>query len=236
MTKIRIVLIEDHELTRMNLRVALLQRSEIEIVGEAEDGERGLALLTKLQPDVAIIDINLPLKTGIEITREIKSLAQESDSPTKILILTFCDTKETVLAAFASGADSYCMKNITLDNLWDAVYITYQGNVWIDPAIAPIVLQQIRADSLMPALLDPSPVVYLEESAANPGIHESAFTVRELEVLQLIVEGCSNAAIAKKLYLTEGTVKNHVRRILNKIGASDRTQAAVYALRSGLVV
>ncbi len=236
MTKIRIVLIEDDELTRMYLRIAFLRWSEIEIVGEAEDGHYGLTLLTTLQPDIAIIDINLPLKNGIEITREIKSLAQGFDCQTKVLILTFCDTRETVLAAFASGADSYCMKNITVDNLWDAVCITHQGNVWIDPAIAPIVLQQIRADSLMPIPLDPSPVVYLEESAANQGTHDSAFTARELEVLQLIVEGCSNAAIAKKLYLTEGTVKNHVRRILNKIGASDRTQAAVYALRSGLVV
>ncbi|MBE9207267.1 response regulator transcription factor [Nostoc sp. LEGE 06077] len=237
MSKIRIVLIEDHDLTRVGIRTALQQKEEIEVLGEAGNAAEGLKLLKILQPDIAIVDIGLPDKDGIALTKEIKALATGEDA-TKVLILTLRDNKEAVLAAFAAGADSYCMKDIKFDNLLEAVRVTYNGNAWIDPAIARIVLQQAQQNSSKqePALTDNKNIPQNQGTGESEEIIDPyTLTERELEVLQLIVEGCSNAVIAERLYITVGTVKTHVRNILNKLCADDRTQAAVRALRSGLV-
>ncbi|MBE9051073.1 response regulator transcription factor [Nostocales cyanobacterium LEGE 11386] len=238
MSKIRIALIEDHDLTRVGIRTALLQKEEIEVVGEAANAAEGLKMLKKVQPDIAIVDIGLPDKDGIELTRELKALTNGEDASTKVLILTLQDNKEAVLAAFAAGADSYCMKDIKFDNLLEAVRVTYNGNAWIDPAIARIVLQQAQQNppKLETVTTDQkNPSQNLESEEDSEMIDPYTLTERELEVLQLIVEGCSNAVIAERLYITVGTVKTHVRNILNKLCADDRTQAAVRALRSGLV-
>lgn len=236
MTKIRVALIEDHDLTRLGIRTALQRDIDFEIVGEAANATEGLKILKTLQPDVAIVDIGLPDKDGIELTREAKSA---SGLLTKVLILTLRDSKEAVLAAFAAGADSYCMKD-RYDNLLEAVRHTHNGNAWIDPAIARIVLQQAQENPPhSQAALETNKFVEKSESKKNIDnddiIDPYTLTERELEVLQLIVEGCSNAVIAERLYITVGTVKTHVRNILNKLCADDRTQAAVRALRSGLV-
>jgi DNA-binding NarL/FixJ family response regulator len=238
MNKIRVALIEDHDLTRVGIRTALQMKEYIEVVGEAANATEGSQMLKQTHPDIAIIDIGLPDRDGIELTKEIKSFFAGDESGTKVLILTLRDNKEAVLAAFAAGADSYCMKDIRFENLLEALQITYNGNSWIDPAIARIVLQQAQQSSQK------------QESslAENTNLRNTAIkgksdemidaytlTERELEVLQLIVEGCSNAVIAERLYITVGTVKTHVRNILNKLCADDRTQAAVRALRSGLV-
>ncbi len=138
MTKIRVALIEDHDLTRVGIRTALMQKDEIEVVGEAANAVEGMTMLKLLQPDIAIIDIGLPDKDGIELTREVKSTEIGEQLRTRVLILTLQDNKEAVLAAFAAGADSYCMKDIRFDNLLEAVRVTYNGNAWIDPAIARI--------------------------------------------------------------------------------------------------
>jgi DNA-binding NarL/FixJ family response regulator len=235
MSKIRVALIEDHDLTRVGIRTALQQKEEIEIVGEAANAADGLKLLRLIQPDIAIVDIGLPDKDGIELTRELKSIGGD-ELATKVLILTLRDNKEAVLAAFAAGADSYCMKDIKYDNLLEAVRVTHNGNAWIDPAIARIVLQQAQqnppqADSASGLKTNRAGEVDENEDPIDP----YTLTERELEVLQLIVEGCSNALIAERLFITVGTVKTHVRNILNKLCADDRTQAAVRALRSGLV-
>ncbi|WP_414575047.1 response regulator [Anabaena sp. CCY 9402-a] len=238
MNKIRIVLIEDHDLTRMGIRTALLQNEEIEIVGEAANAVEGLKMLKMVHPDIAIVDIGLPDKDGIELTREFNAIRNGDELETKVLILTLQDNKEAVLAAFAAGADSYCMKDIKFDNLLEAVRVTHDGNAWIDPAIARIVLQQAQQNPPQPDNLaaDRKYIGSHPDSPDNQANPDSyTLTERELEVLQLIVEGCSNALIAERLYITVGTVKTHVRNILNKLCADDRTQAAVRALRSGLV-
>ena len=238
MSKIRVALIEDHDLTRVGIRTALQQRSEIEVVGEAANAAEGLSLLETSRPDIGIVDIGLPDMDGIELTRRFKeSQSAEEGHQTKILVLTLQDNEESVMAAFAAGADSYCMKNISFDNLLEALQVTNEGNAWIDPAIARIVLKQTK---LANGGTDGTPAMKtVTINAAEPEysqlIEAYPLTERELEVLQLIVEGCSNAAIAEKLYITVGTVKTHVRNILNKLCADDRTQAAVRALRSGLV-
>ncbi len=240
MSKIRVALIEDHDLTRVGIKTALQQRDEIEVVGEAATAVEGMKILKSLQPDIAIIDIGLPDKDGIELTREVKSTVNGEESKTKVLILTLRDNKEAVLAAFAAGADSYCMKDIKFDNLLEAVRVTYNNNAWIDPAIARIVLQQAQQNQprLEMGAADAKTSSSNSETDGNSEeeiIDPLTLTERELEVLQLIVEGCSNAVIAERLFITVGTVKTHVRNILNKLCADDRTQAAVRALRSGLV-
>ena len=239
MSKIRVALIEDHDLTRVGIRTALQQRSEIEFVGEAANATEGLSLLETSRPDIGIVDIGLPDMDGIELTRRFKAAqaVAEEGTQTKILVLTLQDNEEAVMAAFAAGADSYCMKNISFDNLLEALQVTNDGNAWIDPAIARIVLKQTKtaeaggdaAAAMKTVTINAAEPEYSQLIEAYP------LTERELEVLQLIVEGCSNAAIAEKLYITVGTVKTHVRNILNKLCADDRTQAAVRALRSGLV-
>ena len=217
MSKIRTVIIEDHHLTRLGICTALRQKDEIEVVGEAINARHGLIILKQLQPDIAIVDIGLPDQDGIELTRKIKAIRPLRN--TKVLILTLSNDKESVLTAFSAGADSYCMKDIEFDNLLEAIGVTAAGNPWIDPMIARIILDQAQEKTSV------------ESNHLKPGI----LTARELEVLQLIAGGCSNAKIAKKLYITTGTVKTHVGNIMNKLCAKDRTEAAVIALRSGLV-
>lgn len=239
MTKIKVVLIEDHNLTRLGLRTLLQQRSEIKFIGEAASGMEGLQLVEKTQPDVAIVDIGLPDLDGIELTRRCKKFWQNSEqSATKILILTLQDNEEAVIAAFAAGADSYCMKNISFELLIEAVKTTHEGNSWLDPAIARIVLSQVQKTSQISALetnINPPTVESAPPSLPEDILKVYPLTERELQVLQLIVDGKSNAEIGEQLLITVGTVKTHVRNILNKLCADDRTQAAVRALRSGLI-
>jgi len=238
MNAIRVVLIEDHDLTRVGIRAALQQREEFEVVGDAKDAKSGLKLLSSVPSDVAIVDVGLPDMTGIELTQIFKnSQDAEQTSKTKVLIMTMNDSEETVLAAFAAGADSYCMKDASIEQLADALRVTSEGNSWIDPAIARIVLQQSqKAYVAANDNTNPGTVTINGLSASDSQMVENyPLTARELDVLRLIVDGCSNAEIAQKLYITVGTVKTHVRNILNKLSADDRTQVAVRALRTGLV-
>lgn len=236
MPKIRVVLIEDHDLTRVGLKAALQQYDDLEVVGEAANARSGLVLLQVQQPDVAIVDIGLPDMDGIELTRQIKQTHRDSKGGvvTKVLILTMHDTQDTVMGAFVAGADSYSVKDVAMDKLVEAIRVTQAGDSWIDPTIARIVLQQAQHQA---------PVAVTAVGEAGVGsqtgyeqvLETYPLTERELEVLELIVAGGSNADIAEALYITVGTVKTHVCNILNKLSASDRTQAAVRALRSGLV-
>ncbi|MDX2244679.1 MAG: response regulator transcription factor [Leptolyngbyaceae cyanobacterium bins.302] len=236
MTTLRILLIEDHDLTRIGLRTALQQVEGFEVVAEAANGKHGLELLQKIQPDAALVDIGLPDLDGIELTRQFRQ-AQSSDSQssTKILMLTMQDEEDAVLAAFAAGADSYCMKDIRIERLVEALRTTVAGQSWIDPIIASVVLQKIRKPFNGTAVPGRKVEINRVEPETSASIEDIGLTSRELEILQLIVDGYSNAAISEHLFITLGTVKTHVRNILNKLCASDRTQAAVLALRSGLI-
>lgn len=236
MGEINVALIEDHDLTRVGLRTALQRQEGIHVVGEAANATQGLKLLESAKPDVAIVDIGLPDMDGIQLTRQFRQFqAENEDCPTKVLILTMHDSEDSVLAAFAAGADSYCMKDISIDRLREALQATHEGNSWIDPAIASIVLRQVRVPSKAQSIESKTVAIQGVEPEYEQLIETAPLTERELEVLELIVAGCSNAAIAEKLYITVGTVKTHVRNILNKLCADDRTQAAVLALRSGLI-
>jgi len=239
MNKIRVVVIEDHHLTRVGLCAALKQYENIEVVGEAANAKLGLQAIATFKPDVALVDIGLPDKDGIELTQELKQSQEASaEVQTKVLILTMHKDEDAVLAAFAAGADSYSIKDVNMDNLVQAIQLTSEGNSWIDPTIARIVLKQSRPTKLsqpVSAEVQNGQSIRPLEEDFQQVLDTYPLTTRELEVLELIVSGCSNAQIADKLYITVGTVKTHVRNILGKLCADDRTQAAVRALRAGLV-
>ena len=246
MSNISVVLIEDHDLSRIGLCAALKQYPDIDIVANAANGNDGLKEVKTHQPDVALVDIGLPDIDGIEVTQKLKEYQSTNpDFKTKILMLTMHNSEDSVMAAFAAGADSYSLKDVSMDNLVQAIRNTHEGNAWIDPAIARIVLKQAQSIKTNVASVNASPAQTIEDedTQAITAVAEEyqqlietyPLTDRELEVLELIVAGCSNAEISEKLYITVGTVKTHVCHILNKLCADDRTQAAVRALRAGLV-
>lgn len=238
MSTIRVVLIEDHDLTRLGIRAGLQQSNGVEVIGEAANGINGLKLLEVTKPDIAIVDVGLPEMDGIELTQRFKASLTDTTSPqTKVLILTLQNQEQLVLAAFAAGADSYCMKDSSFEQLLEALRLTYEGYSWIDPAIARIVLQHHRRVQLeaKAAMTSKTVLISPDNSDYSQLIETYPLTSRELEVLEMIVQGASNAAISQQLYITVGTVKTHVRSILYKLCVDDRTQAAVRALRSGLV-
>lgn len=238
MKEIKVVIIEDHNLTRIGLKAALQSREDIKIVGEAPNATEGLKLLQIFRPDVATVDIGLPDFDGIELTRKYRELqAQNEEYQTKLLVLTMQSNEDAVLAALGAGADSYCMKDIESEKLIDALLETYEGNSWIDPNIADVVLRKIRAETEAQHGEGNTKNIAIRAVDADieKVIETYPLTTRELEVLGLIVEGCDNATIAKRLFLTVGTVKTHVRGILSKLCVDDRTQAAVRALRAGIV-
>ena len=207
-----VVLVEDHALTRAGLRTALLDGG-FDVVGEAGDGPRGLEEIRRLKPDVAVIDLGLPGMDGIELTRQLRVTAPK----TRIVILTMHDLDTEVLAALTAGADAYCVKSTKTEGVVAAVRVVAEGGAYFDPAVAHIVLHRVTG-----------PTAHAVQGA-------SPLTPREAEILTLIADGIGNAEIAQQLSLGLGTVKGHVRDILEKLSASDRTQAAVVALRRGII-
>ncbi|MFN6538264.1 MAG: response regulator [Nostoc sp. EkiNYC01] len=238
MVDIRVAIIEDHSLTRIGMRSSLNEQEGIQVVGDEATASNGLKLLQSTKPDIAIIDIGLPDRDGIWLVQQFReSLVSETAAQTKVMMLTSFAKEQMVLAAFAAGADSYCVKTIKFELLLEALHITHEGQSWIDPAIARIVLKHTRQGAT--AMVKPSATQTVTISAIDPEqasiLQADPLTNRQLEVLELIVQGYSNNEIAQKLYLSLGSVKVYVRGVLNKLCASDRTQAAVLALRAGLL-
>jgi DNA-binding NarL/FixJ family response regulator len=242
MSDIRVALIEDHDVVRIGLRTVLQNQHGIKVVGEATNGLQGLALLKTTPIDIALVDIGLPGMDGIELTQQFRTFQQEQlqSNPlqshhTKILMLTMQSNEETVLASFAAGADSYCMKGTAIEHLIDAIRITYSDDAWIDPAIASIVLRQMRQTMAKPNPDKRTIEIRSVEPEYEQVLASDPVTDREHQVLELMVSGCTNVVIAERLCITVGTVKTHVRNILAKLCADDRTEAAVRALRSGII-
>jgi NarL family two-component system response regulator LiaR len=207
---LRVVLVEDHALVRAGLR-ASLEGAGVDVVAEAQDGVSGFETIVRMRPDVAVIDLGLPGKDGIELTRELKS---RTDAP-RVVILTMHELGDEVLAAIAAGADAYCVKSSDPAVVIDAVRIVAAGGAYFDPKIAHVVLRRLSGSAAQPA--------------------GSPLSPRETEILTLIAGGTGNAEIAEQLHVSLGTVKGHVADILTKLAASDRAHAAVTAYRRGLI-
>jgi len=209
----RILIVEDDPLMQLGLEQALSEQPDFTIIGQAEDGYTAVQQVIALEPDLIIMDIGLPRLDGIAATKQIK----EKLPKVHIVMLTSHTLQTEVVAALSSGADAYCVKGASLDRLLAAIAAAKDGATYLDPQIARLVV-----DNLKPSI-----------SQTDSGI--SHLSEREMDVLKLIVEGKSNNEIGEVLYLSTNTIKTHVRGIMNKLSVDDRVQAAVIALRSGIV-
>ena len=222
---IRTLLVEDHELERLGLSIMLEQAENIELVGQAENGIKGVELAKSLLPDVIIMDIGLPIIDGIEATKRIKQFNPNSI----ILIFTSRDNSDDIFEAFQSGADGYVMKDASREQICTAIRSVSEGVAWIDPAIAKLVLSNIQSpkEQVVPKVSG--------EINYHAGKQNYGLTEREMEVLALIVEGLTNVQIAKELTITTSTAKAHVHSILQKLSAETRAKATKKAIIEGLV-
>jgi DNA-binding NarL/FixJ family response regulator len=209
---IRVLIADDQALMRQGFRMILSAEPDIEVVGEADTGNTAIRQVTALQPDVVLMDIQMPVLDGISATRELPGA--------KVLILTTFGSEEHVAATLAAGASGFLLKDTTPEQLVHAVRVVASGAALLDPAVTRRLIQRA-----LPSLTRP-----IADLTAF-----DALTAREMEVLRLLAQGMSNAEIANTLVLSEATVKTHVSRLLAKLGLRDRVQAVILALQHHLV-
>ncbi|HKP54232.1 MAG TPA: response regulator transcription factor [Chloroflexia bacterium] len=209
--KINVMLVDDHAIVRQGLRTYLELQPDIQVVGEASDGKQAISIVRDLLPDVVLMDLVMPNTDGVEATRAITALSPS----TRVIVLTSFSEDEKVFASIKAGAQGYLMKDVLPQDLVAAIRTVYRGEAQLDPEIARKLMQEFT---------NPQPTAPKHD-----------LTERELEVLTLIAHGKSNKDISEELVLSEKTVKTHVSNILQKLHLSDRTQAAVYALRQKIV-
>lgn len=218
---IRLLLVDDQPLLRMGFRLILEGEDDLEIVGEASDGAEGARLVQDVRPDVVLMDIRMPVLDGIEATRRITS----SNSRTRLILLTTFDLDEYAFAGLQAGASAFLLKDVAPAELVQAVRLVASGDAVVAPRVTQRLLETYVRGNIRPDAVPPPRDPLLED-----------LTRRETEVLEAIADGLSNAEIAHRFFLSEATVKTHVRRILNKLHLRDRVQAVVYAYETGLVV
>jgi DNA-binding NarL/FixJ family response regulator len=211
---LRVMLVDDHDLFRTGLR-NLLEEQGVQIVAEASEGAAALTLVRELTPDVVVMDLNMPGMNGIEATREIARVAPL----TRVVVLTISDQDDDVIDAIVAGACGYLLKDSSIQDLMQGIRAASIGEALISPHIATKVLQRVRAYGRS-----------IDDATAGPELSD-----RETEVLRLIANGKDNAEIAQELHISPKTVKNHISNILMKLQIENRIQAAVYAVRRGLV-
>jgi len=207
--------VDDHDLFRTGLRT-LLEEQGVDVVGEADNGMRALEQIKETAPEVVVMDLNMPGISGVEATRQIAMIAPL----TRVLVLTISDQDADVMDAILAGACGYLLKDSSIDELLAGIAAAAAGESLVSPAIASKVLQRLRATSASPR----------EAETIRSELSE-----REIQVLKLIANGKDNAMIAAELHISPKTVKNHISNILMKLQIENRIQAAVYAVRSGLV-
>lgn len=217
---LKVVIIEDFKLTRAGLRAALNSNEDIQVVAESDNAIEGFELIEKHMPDVVLMDLGLPKMNGIEATVKVKTAFPN----VKIIIITSHEREEEVIAALASGASAYCLKDIDPVKLAEVIRDVKLGVCWIDPMVSQMVLNSFPK---------PEDVSLLPSKASN--FERVPLTDREHEVLKHLVMGKSNTEIAKELIVSVHTAKAHVCSILQKMCVNDRVQAAVKAVREGIV-
>ena len=223
MSKIRVLIADDQEIIRTGLTIILNHQLDLEVVGQAADGQQAVEQSRALQPDVILMDIKMPVLNGIQATRQIVA----EQSKTQIIILTTYDTDDWVFDGIRAGAVGYLLKDTVGDALAEAVRGVMRGESQIDPTVARKVLREFQH-------LAPDRVSTPQADRGDEPALEQ-LTEREEDVLGLLAAGLSNKDIAAQLSLSEGTVKNHISAILTKLHANDRTQAVLTALKRGLV-
>ena len=211
---ITVLICDDQAVVREGLRAILKTAGDIDVVGVAQDGGEAVDLVARLSPAVVLMDLKMPGLNGVQATRRIRA----EHPATRVLVLTTYDADDWVFDAIRAGASGYALKDSPAEALLAAIRGTAAGQAHVDPAVAPRVLSKLAG--LLPTA-DPEALHDLSE--------------RELDILRLIARGLTNADIAARLFLSEGTVRNYVSQVLSKLGVTDRTQAAVVALRHGLV-
>ncbi|MFN6470101.1 MAG: response regulator [Nostoc sp. SerVER01] len=216
---VRILLVDDHSLIRRGMKGQFSLEPAFSVVGEAGNGVEAIEYVAQFQPDVVLMDIDMPVMDGITATQQIKS-----DRPvTRILALSAFDRDTQVMGMLAAGADGYCLKTIEWGQLITVIQLILQGGAYLDPQIAQKVARMLK------------PAVVSSEVATSDTSQQPVLSNREREILKLIAKGCSNQEIADQLYLSLGTIKSYVRMILNKLSVDDRVQAAAMAVREGLI-
>lgn len=211
---IKVLIVDDHQVVRQGLRTFLELQDDIVVVGEAGDGAAAVEMVRQLNPHVVLMDLVLPRLDGIAATRQIKSLAAD----VKVIALTSFTDDEKVFPAIQAGASSYLLKDVSPDDLAEAIRAAYRGEARLHPDIMRKLMEQVAS----------------QEGHATRGPVDN-LTERELDVIRLVAEGCSNHHIAEKLVISEKTVKTHVSNILSKLHLEDRTQLAIHAIKRGLV-
>ena len=218
---INVLLADDQPLLRMGFRLILEGEEDLRIVGEASDGADAVRQVRELNPDVVLMDVRMPVLDGIEATRAITA----SGSCARIIILTTFDVDEYAFAGLQAGASAFLLKDVAPSELISAVRVVASGDAVVAPRVTQRLLETYVRGAARPAPAVPAPDPLLAD-----------LTPRETEMLEAMAEGLSNAEIAHRYYLSEATVKTHVRRILTKLHLRDRVQAVVYAYETGLVV
>lgn len=204
---IRVVLVDDHHVVRQGLRAFLDVQGDIEVIGDAADGDAAVELIDALRPDVVLLDLKLATSDGVEVVRELRT----RDNPARIVVLTSFTEPSSVVPALRAGAVGYLFKDVDPDALAQAIRAVHAGQVLLEPDVAAALLAGDSADA-----------------------RAGSLTEREREVLAEIARGRTNREIARALVVSEKTIKTHVSSILSKLDLADRTQAALYAVRSGL--
>jgi DNA-binding NarL/FixJ family response regulator len=217
---IRVLLADDQALVRTGFRMILEGADDIEVVGEASDGHEAAELARTARPDVIVMDVRMPRMNGVEATQQIRQRNQGSTAP-KILILTTFDLDEYVYAALRAGASGFLLKDTLASDLLSALRAVAAG----DSVIAPAATRRL-VERFLPTAETPHPPAQTKLDELTP---------REREVLGLIARGLSNAEVAQRMHLSEGTVKSHVGRVLTKLGSRDRVQAVIVAYEGGFI-
>lgn len=222
MGTIRVLISDDHPLLREGLSKVLSLEEDIQVIGEASNGDEAVEKARQLRPDVVLMDLNMPGMGGAEAIRRIKQ-----DNPdARVLVLTVHDDDQNLLDAVHAGARGYVLKDVGTDELVQAIRLVHQGEYFIEADLLKRLLDElIRFSSSSAPQRAPKP-------PEQPDPQLDQLTARELEILDFVAAGCSNKAIAEKLFISEKTVKNHISSILKKLGLTGRTQAAIYALRN----
>ena len=218
-----VLIVEDHDMTRLGLSVILSKNSDIKVVDMASDGREGVDKALKLNPDLVIMDIGLPTIDGIEATKEIKSV----NPNIKVLMYTSREEDDDIIDSFQAGADGYITKGTSAEQTISAVLAVSDGVAWLDPLIAKVVLSNIKKSAIIPE----------KKGEINYKLGKNLYglTEREMEVLSLIVDGYSNPQISEKLVISISTTKTHVHSILQKLYVKSRSKAISMAMQEGLV-